>query len=217
MNIRSLLSSARSGWTALLAAAALGAAASSAGAAVTFYFAPVSQSVLLGGSSTFEVRATVTGPPGAIGAYDLSIAYNPAIVQVDSLVFGSGLDLGTLGDSDQSLSSFGAGLISLVEISFVDAADLVAGQPGDFALATVGFTGLSVGVSPLTIISNGVSDENGFEVASTSVTTSTGSIEVFTGGTTVPETMGVMPAILTFGLVLYLGGRAARKTRRMPA
>ncbi len=217
MNNSSLLTPARSCWKVLLAVAALGAAASSAGAAVTFYFAPVAQAVLLGASSTFEIRATVTAPPGAIGDYDLSIAYNPAIVQIDSLAFGSGLDLGTVGDSDKGLSSFGAGVISLVEISFVDSAALVLGQPGDFALATVGFTGLAVGVSPLTITSNGVSNEDGIAVSPTSVITTTGSIEVFTRGTTVPETMGLLPALLVWAGLLCLGGRAMTNRRRTAA
>jgi hypothetical protein len=196
----------------LLAVALLAGSTSPVGAVISIFISPSSQAVGTGGTGTFDLKVSGLELPPALGAWAVEINYDDSIVQIDAFGFGSLLDFGTFG-SAQSGDASTLGTISLDEVSFEDPADLVAGQSPEFALATVSFTGLVPGVSPLGISILELSDENGFALEGVAVD---GSITV-RDSRSVPEGFGIAPAALAWGLLLLLAAAKLSKSRKAVA
>lgn len=103
--------------------------------------------------------------PDSLGAFDVSVGFDPSIFAFTSYSLGGYLgDLGLLEALDASFGDLG-GSINLAEVSLLSAASLDALQPGAFTLATLNFDviNLAVGaVSQLSLLSGAVlADGNG--------------------------------------------------------
>src|SRR5262245_42990410 len=72
---------------------------SKASAAVTLSLEPTPQSIGVGDPASVDL--VVTGlsdfSPPSLGAFDIDLTYNSAVVSADSVAFGNFLDLGTFG------------------------------------------------------------------------------------------------------------------------
>jgi hypothetical protein len=157
---------------------------SEARAVVTLSLEPISQSIGVGNPAA--VALIISGLDDlaslSLGAFDIDLTYNSAVVTANSLSFGSGLDLGTFGSV--RFSNLGTpGLIHLDEVSLEAPDDLNAAQPDSFTLATFGFSGLSPGLSPLVFGATSLSDVNGNAIDAFAI--NTGLIEV--KGSGVPD------------------------------
>jgi hypothetical protein len=147
--------------------AALGVGAVPAVNAVTLSLVPEQGTIQAGGTGLFDVVASgVSASTGVIGAYDVSVTFDPSLVSWTSTTFGSGLDVNGLGDLQ------GSGLVAdhpqtldTVENSFDSPADLEAKQPNSFVLFSFALQGIANGTSALTLSLGSLSDENGNALA----------------------------------------------------
>ena len=122
--------------------------------ATTINFSPSSQSVNVGTTTTVDLVISGLGGGAApsLGTFDLDIGFDSSILSFSSATFGNQLDLFGLGDINSVTP--GVGTINLFELSLESAADLDSLQAGAFTLATLSFTALSNGSSPLSISVN---------------------------------------------------------------
>jgi hypothetical protein len=159
--------------------------------ALTLDFVPSSWSTTLGTPVDIELRISGLGAGGApsLGAYDITIAFDPAILGFKSFTFGDK----TLGDQ-LDLSGFGtaagfdgsvAGALNVFEVSFALAADLDALQASQFSLGTMSFDTLNAGTSGLGIGSYLLGDALGKGLLAEVL--GTASITVERPDTTVPD------------------------------
>ena len=104
--------------------------------------------------------------PRALGAYDLQLSYDPALLRLDAVhfgdpLYGDQLDLsgfGTWSLSDAAIP----GMVRVLELSFDDASLLNSAQRRHFGLASLFFQAQSAGTSPLTVQVNMLADAGGF-------------------------------------------------------
>ncbi|MFN0125186.1 MAG: cohesin domain-containing protein [Verrucomicrobiales bacterium] len=193
-------------WSALAAALALAGSATAA----TVSFNPSSQTVGVGDTATVQlvVSGLGDGTSPSLGAWAVSFDYDPAVVSFSSATFGTGLDLGIFG-SLQFLDGSVSGNVLLDEVSFEDSADLNAAQPDSFVLATINFTALAPGSSPLSLTLVDLSDELG---ESLDATGQDGVIRVRDGGNGVPEgSVGVVVLAFLWAGMLGLARRPRRR------
>lgn len=90
-----------------------------------------------GPSATLEVVVSGLGSPTApsLGAFDIDIVFDPALLDVSSVAFGSGL-----GDpTTEAFAEWGTapGAVNLAEVSLLSPVALDALQPSSFVLATL--------------------------------------------------------------------------------
>jgi hypothetical protein len=144
-----------------LALAALAAAAflSQAEAAPVVSVSPATQTIGVGDPAT--VNIIVSGLTQALGGFSFILGFNNAILSStgytpnpDNLMGVFPLDL-SLGFTGGSLDVF------YIADEFATEADLAAGQGASFTLATVGFKGLTEGLSPLTLTGVALSNFTG--------------------------------------------------------
>ena len=141
------------------------------------------------------------GVAPTLAGFDLDITFDPAVLAFDSVAFGG--DLGVLG-LETLLPSVnllaGPTRVDLALASLLPDAVLDANQPASFVLATLHFTALGLGLSPLAIAQAVLANTPGGAIPTTLAGTS---IEVV-----VPE-----PASLAL-VALGLAALARRKDRR---
>jgi hypothetical protein len=186
-------------FTYLITAIATLGLAAAAPAQIILSLEPSPRTINVGDSTAMDLLVTGLGDLSSpsLGAFDVEISYNPAVVAVTSLAFGNSLDLGILGSSRFSeLRS--AGLIRLDELSFESASDLNSAQADTFTLATFGFKGLTTGISGIDFTYVALSDEQG--QAFTGVSTFGGAVAV------IPE-----PNWMAGGIILALSAIVARR------
>ncbi len=170
--------------------------------AVCLMFTGQAQAILIGfdsptnnvtlGSSV-DVDLVISGlgdfAPPSLGAFDLDITYDSAIVDLAGVAFGTQLDLLGFG-SIRGVSEVN-GTVSLFEISLDFPFDLDTLQPGAFTLATLTFDAIAAGTSSLVTSNEILSDSLGSPLFAD---TGTGSITV--RGVPEPATL----ALLSLGL-----------------
>jgi hypothetical protein len=174
-------------------------------ASVTISIVPATQDILVGGMAVVDIRASGLGDfiAPSLGDFDLSLGYDPSILSASSVVFGSQLDFGGFGSLQISDISV-PGLVEISEISLETPQDLVDLQAGDFVLATVSFTGIGPGISPLDLSIVSLGDETGTPILISEALD--GSIEVLADGRVVPEPTAFVVWWLLCGTLLF--GRA---------
>jgi hypothetical protein len=127
--------------------------------AISLEFLPTTQSVMFGNQVTVDVN--VSNPNGTlVGAYDFFVNYNPDVLTLNDVVFGSAL--GGPPDSIQDDIESPAGQINVSELSLLT--DLTALQNGidDLLLFSIIFDTDTLGSSPLTFSENIAGVAGGF-------------------------------------------------------
>ncbi|MBS1107995.1 MAG: sorting domain protein [Deltaproteobacteria bacterium] len=124
-------------------------------AAISIGFVPAVQTVGLGANVSVDV--VVSGLEASeiadiVAAFDLDVAYDPLVVAATGVNFGAAL--GVLGL--EVLTNFDLatpGLVDFAALSLLSDADLAALQGDAVTLATLQFSALALGTSPLALIS----------------------------------------------------------------
>jgi hypothetical protein len=131
-------------------------------AAVSLSLEPSTQTINVGASAAMDlvISGLADHASPSLGAFDLDLKYDPAILSAVSLTFGSYLDLGVLGSSRFSDLST-VGIIHVDEVSFEDSIALNDAQPSTFTLTTLNFTGFAPGTSAVDLSFASLSDELG--------------------------------------------------------
>gem|GEM_PF-885356 len=179
-----------------------------AAVAVSLDFVPSSQEVQVGQPVSVDIFISGLGEgiPPSVGAFDLDVSFDPAILSPTGVAFGPFLGIpfvDALVDAN-----FPPGVIDLAEVSLLPSADLDLLQPAAFPLATLFFDTLALGTSPLIFSQVIVDDAFG------------GKLDVITGSGSV----GVVPepgTLLLMGIGLVMVGfgrkRLFKKNRKMSA
>jgi hypothetical protein len=112
---------------------------------ITLSAVPSSMSVTTGGMVTVSVLISGLGRPPAVGAFDLTLAFNSLLLAPTMVVFGP-----FLGDPSvfEALTAFDfstPGAAEFAEVSLLTPDELNALQPATFLLATLSFVGLGNG------------------------------------------------------------------------
>jgi len=141
------------------------------------------------------------GSPPSLGAYDLDIGFDPAIVSPMTVTFGNLLGDPGMPSETVTSFSFSPGSVDLGQESFLTPTRLDGLQSDSFTLATITFKALAVGTSPLTYQNSVAFDAFGDPLASN---TEEGSVTV------VPE-----PTNFALGLIgmLMLSCHGRRRRR----
>ena len=183
------------------------AASSGASAGISLSVTPSTQTITAGSLTTIDIRIDGLGAGVApsLGAYDVDLTFNPAVLSFVSAAFGDGvlgnqLDLFGLGNVSSLTES--SGMVNLFELSLDTAADINSLQAAEFVLASLRFSGLSGGTSLIGLSVNVLGDADGAHLAAS---LSSGSV-VVTGATGVPE-----PATYTLVLAAFALIRTVRK------
>ena len=119
-------------------------------AAISIDFVPAAQTRFLG--EAVSVGVVVSGllgptPDQVVSGFDLDVLYNPAILTATGVTFSAFLG----GPLDSiPVSSLSSGRIDFAEASFLDNAALLALQADQVTIATLHFTAIGLGTSPLT-------------------------------------------------------------------
>lgn len=118
----------------------------------------------LGSTVSFAVNISGLDGAAALSSYDLSINFDPALLQFNNATFGDPI-LGDQLDMAQSGLNFpaalaGEGLVNLIEFSLDDSSVLLSQQADDFTLARLFFTAISSGNSPLNLTINSLADHD---------------------------------------------------------
>jgi hypothetical protein len=166
-------------------------------------FTPSSQTVAPGMPFSVGIQVTNPGPMG-VGDFDLAITFNSAILSASVINFGT--FLGGPVNSIQG-SSIGPGSLELSEVSFLSSSDLIALQPSSFTLATITFSGLGLGSSPLNFSAITIDDANGSGLDLSSLPGS-----VLVQSAPEPSYFGI-GAVLLFG-ILTIGTLRSTSKRR---
>lgn len=151
--------------------------------ALSLSFNPSSSSINVGDS--IDIGIVVSGLEAGVdlGAFDISINYDSTILGFNTYTLGNGLGDVAAGDADNlSSGDDGAGNINLAELSYLW--DL-SSQPDSFTLATISFSGIGAGTSPLLFSNVTLSDYWGYPLTAT---TENGSVSIIASSTApVPE------------------------------
>ncbi len=132
---------------------------------VILSISPATQTVALGSPANFNLNVSGLGNGTALGTYDLNVAFDPALLSYSSTSFGSQLDV--LGFGDIQSATSGNGTIEVFELSLDAPGDLLALQASSFTLATLNFSAMANGTSPLTVSLNAVGNQSGNSVSAT--------------------------------------------------
>lgn len=176
----------------------------SALAAVNVSVLPGSQTLSPGGSASVDLM--ISGLSGTtLGGFFFDLQYDPTVLSASSVLFGDKLN--SVPGSPQQFSDISTpGLIHLDEVSFEDPGWLASHQPDTFSLATLSFSGLAEGTSPLDFMSgSSLSDEEGNAIAS---------FQLVNGSLTVKSSATVPEVTTTLGLLLFAMAPLALLRRR---
>jgi hypothetical protein len=123
------------------------ATASSAGYGVTLSFAPQELTVTQEKTSSFDIQIGGLGNGAApsLGAYDLSVTFDPSVIDIEK----QDVELGTQLDPSVPNIVLQDGNLRLLQVSLKDPEVLDSEQPGSFRLATVPFEAREPGTSQL--------------------------------------------------------------------
>lgn len=186
--------------------------------ALTISVAPSSGTIDVGGNVIADLVISGLGSGVAastVGAFDVNIAFNPAIVSLNSVTFGALLGNPAFGEAITAFDNSTPGTVNLFSVSLLEASGstctfclppyLDALQPSTFVLATLSFAGLSQGTSALSILVNALGDGDGNDVA-TGLITSDGTVTVRATSTAIPE-----PGSLALMLVGFVGWMVGKR------
>jgi hypothetical protein len=134
---------------------------------ISLSFSPPSVSVISGQMIDFDllVSGHTPGLPPSVGAFDLDISFNPALLTPTNISFGT-----SLGNPDllEALvaSTISTGKVNIAEVSLLPPATLDTLQPASFPLATLTFQALANGTATLALTGGVVDDAFGNKLVS---------------------------------------------------
>ena len=140
----------------------------------------------------------------ALGSFDLSIDFDPALLQFNHVVFGDPLlgdqlDLAKQGQNLPSVTTT-VGSVSLIEFSWDDSFVLLGQQANSFTLASLYFTAISSGISPLNLSLHSLADsEANYLVADNG----NGSVSIHAPINAVPEPAAIWLLIPGLALLMF--------------
>jgi hypothetical protein len=129
---------------------------------ITIGFEPLVQQTT-GGPVKIDLVASDLGAfmHPSLGAFDLTIDFDPAIISLTDTTFGSFLGNPGAGEAFVQATIVGSHSVNLVGLSFLMPTELNARQPDAFALATLVFSPIALGESALLLEVNALSNELG--------------------------------------------------------
>lgn len=129
--------------------------------AVLISVAPSAQTVTAGESLFVDIVISDLGAglPPTLGGFDIDVMFDGSLLDLDSVVFGTGLDVLGLG-SVQGVA-VGPGMTNVFEVSLDSVLDLTLLQPDSFTLFTLNFSALAGGVSVVDLDVNSISTATG--------------------------------------------------------
>jgi hypothetical protein len=122
--------------------------------AISISLLPAVQSVQQFGTVSIDVVIDGLGAGVAptLSAFDLDVTFDPAVLSFASIEFGTELGDPSLFEAIVSSTVLGGpARVDLAEASLLSNAVLDASQPAGFVLATIRFTAVALGESPLAI------------------------------------------------------------------
>lgn len=140
----------------LLASLCIGTCSSALAATVSLV--PSTSAVEVGATVALELRVSDVGSNG-LGTFDLDVLFDPALVTLSGVTYGSGLDVLGLGSLQFATAS--ADAVNLFELSLDSAAELLALQLDSFVLATLNFVGVTPGSAVFALSLNALGDAYG--------------------------------------------------------
>ncbi len=116
----------------------------------------------MGDTVSVDVVASdlVSGGAPSLGAYDLNLTFDSAVLSFSSIAFGSGLSVTGVPSIIQDFA-LGTGSVNPFEVSLEDTADLNALQAGAFTLFTITFNAAHAGTNSLSLGVNSLSSAEG--------------------------------------------------------
>ncbi|SEO08273.1 PEP-CTERM protein-sorting domain-containing protein [Duganella sp. CF517] len=168
----------------------------------------VNQQPVLGASVlvTISIAGLDSPSPQSLAAFDLDLSFDPTILALTGVSYGTGLDVLGLGSLQFTTES--THLVNLLEISLDDAATLSALQGESFQLVALTFSTIGVGTSDLALTLNALGDANGASIAAQGID---GSVQVIGPPLAVPEPG--TPVMLLAGLAVLAAFNRRRRGR----
>jgi hypothetical protein len=169
---------------------------------------PNGQTVGLGQTVAFDIAISGlgNGAPPSLGAFDLDLGFDPAILSFDSISFGDPILGSLLGPIVGSLNGFSndpvTGLVNQFEISLELPATLDALQPDSFILTSLTFSSVGLGTSALDISNLILGDAVGAPLAADTI--QNGSVTVAAAAVADSSQTAVL---LGLGLIVLYAGR----------
>lgn len=150
-------------------AALLGICAAVPGQAAVVAIHPATTSAAVGQSVLVDVDISdlVDGAAPSLGAFDIDLHFDPAVLTLTQLTFGDGLNVLGLGGNPQEVTE-GTGVVNAFELSLDASDDLNTLQSGAFTLFTLTFQAISAGTAELSLTLNSLANAEAFEIAATS-------------------------------------------------
>lgn len=147
------------------AAIAMGGLAGAPASAVMLSLSPATQTATVGDTLTVDVLVSGLGAGVApsLGAFDLDVSFDEALLAFDTAIFGTQLDV--LGLGSLQLTTPGMGTVNLFELSLDTATDLADLQADSFVLASLSFSALAAGTGSFGLSILSLADENGDALA----------------------------------------------------
>lgn len=124
-------------------------------------FQPGSQTVDLFDQATVDLVISGLGDfsPDSLGTFDVDIGFDASILQLDTVTFGTQLDITMLGSIQGVGIDNTAGIVDIFELSLDFYGELDILQPGEFVLASLTFDTIGVGTSGLNLLNHPVTGD----------------------------------------------------------
>ena len=145
------------------------------GEAASLAVVVTSSEVLVGEQVRVDLQISGLGDSAepSLGTFDLTLAFDPLVLDPVSVQFGDGLDVLGLGSVRDFSLVPGGGMLNLFEVSLDAPDDLNSLQAGNFRLGSIVFSAVGMGTSALSLTVNALGDALGapldFDVTNASV------------------------------------------------
>jgi len=137
----------RKSWLCGICVMVMALSATALAGPVGMTFDPMTKQAVLNNPFTLNIDAALLDPAADnVNTFELFFSFDPAILSLDNVVFGTEINEGNPGNSIQNWH-VSAGQAEFSEIDLV--ANALPSQPGAFTLATLHFTPIALGSTPL--------------------------------------------------------------------
>jgi hypothetical protein len=120
--------------------------------AIVLDLVPPSPTVTIGNTVDVDVVISGLANPPSVGAFDLNVGYNPAIVSPTMVTFGPFLGNPLLFEALTAFDLATLGIVNFAEVSLLSPSDLDSLQRSSFSLATLSFLAIGTAASPFVFV-----------------------------------------------------------------